>query len=69
VTWTLLVLITFAIQPGETFAAHRLIEVENISTQQHCREIGQGISSFYRTEGYVSSMPECIGITPTFNHK
>lgn len=65
-TWTLFVLITFAIQPGETFPVQRLIELENISTQQNCREIGQGISSFYRTEGYVSSMPECVRITPDF---
>jgi hypothetical protein len=60
-TWTLLVLITWAIQPGEAFPREQLIQVDRVSTREHCQELGQGITSFYDTESTVSS---CIGVLP-----
>jgi hypothetical protein len=61
-TWTLFILITsLSGQPGEASPTQQLIQVDHISTRQHCLEIGQGISSLYPIEGI---RPECISIIP-----
>jgi hypothetical protein len=61
-TWTLFILITsLSGQPGEAYPTQQLIQLDHISSQQHCLEIGQGISSLYHIEGI---RPECIGILP-----
>lgn len=64
-TWTLFVLITWVVQPGES-SVQQLYQILNIESLEHCRQIGQQIARFYRAEGLLSSMPECVRITPDF---